>query len=618
MHLAFLIIACIICPLPLLAEDIAKDTTITEVVVTGTRNSVPKSAVAADVTVISNETLNRNFRPSILPTLTEQVPGLFVTSRGIMGYGVNTGAGNISLRGVGGGAQLMVLIDGQPQYAGLMGHPIPDAYQTSMAEKVEVLRGPACVLYGSNAMAGVVNIITAKENQQGHQGHLRVGAGSYASLQTDVAYRMRKNKFSTVATGSFQRTKGHRKDAEFLQGTAFVKVGYDISSHWSANADAQLTHFNSSNPGPLTAPLIDNDSRITRGLTSISLTNRYARSNGALRGYYDWGHHHINDGYSPGGTPLDYRYLHNDHIGGISAYESFSFFKGNNLTVGVDWQHFGGKAWNRNNNGTEKTLADTTQNEIGAYIDIRQQATRWLTVNGGLRIDWHSHAGTELVPQLGVAFHPTRNDDLKVIAGKGFRNPTIRELYMFRSANPTLHPEKMMNYEVSYSHRLSSHGSIGANLFLIKGKNLISTIMQGGRPLNVNTGSFTNHGLELQADYRFNTHWSANGNFSYLHMEKPIVGAPQGKFYLGCQYRHKQFNVIAGLQHISGLYINDAKTDENFTLLNITASYRILPHLTLWAKGENLLAVRYETYSGFPMPKATIMAGVKIDFGNDR
>ena len=154
---------------------------------------------------------------------------------------------------------------------------------------------------------------------------------------------------------------------------------------------------------------------------------------------------------------------HNDHIGGISAYESVSLFEGNNLTVGVDWQHFGGKAWNRNNNGTEKTLADTTQNEIGAYIDIRQQATRWLTVNGGLRIDWHSHAGTELVPQLGVAFHPTRNDDLKVIAGKGFRNPTIRELYMFRSANPTLHPEKMMNYEVSYSHRLSSHGSIGAN-----------------------------------------------------------------------------------------------------------------------------------------------------------
>lgn len=611
------IIACILCPLPLLAEDIAKDTTISELVVTGTRNSVSESALASDITVIGKKTLNENYRPNILPTLTEQVPGLFVTSRGIMGYGVNTGAGNISIRGVGGGAQLMVLIDGQPQYAGLMGHPIPDAYQTSMAQRVEVLRGPACVLYGSNAMGGVVNIITDKEKQDGHHANLRMGAGSYGSAQADAAYRMRKGKYRAMASGTFQRTKGHRKDAEFLQGAGFVKMGYYFNTHWSADADAQLTHFNSSNPGPVSAPLIDNDSRITRGLASVSLTNRYAHSNGALRGYYDWGHHHINDGYSPGGTPLSYRYLHNDHIGGISAYESFSVFKGNRITLGADWQHFGGKAWNRNNNGTETILADTTQNEVGAYIDIRQQATRWLTVNGGLRIDWHSHTGTELVPQLGVAFHPTRNDDLKVIAGKGFRNPTIRELYMFRSANPMLLPEKMMNYEVSYSHRLSSHGSIEANLFLIKGKNLISTIMQGGRPLNVNTGSFTNHGLELHADYRFNAHWSANGNFSYLHMEKPIVGAPQGKYYLGCQYRQKQFNVIAGLQHISGLYIGKEEANENFTLLNVTASYRILPQLTLWAKGENLLAVRYETYSGFPMPKATVMAGVEINFGND-
>ena len=72
----------------------------------------------------------------MLPLLTEQVPGLFTTSRGIMGYGVSTGAaGGMSLRGIGGSptAGLLVLIDGHPQYMGLMGHPIADAYQSMLA-----------------------------------------------------------------------------------------------------------------------------------------------------------------------------------------------------------------------------------------------------------------------------------------------------------------------------------------------------------------------------------------------------------------------------------------------------------------------------------------------------
>lgn len=88
-----------------------------------------------------------------------------------MGYGVSTGAaGGMSLRGIGAGVNaaggpttsLLVLIDGHPQYMGLMGHPIADAYQSMMAERVEVLRGPASVLYGSNAMGGVINIVTRK------------------------------------------------------------------------------------------------------------------------------------------------------------------------------------------------------------------------------------------------------------------------------------------------------------------------------------------------------------------------------------------------------------------------------------------------------------------------
>ena len=139
-----------------------------DVVVTGTRNATDIRHLPLTVTTIGNEKLNEQFRASVLPTVMEQTPGLFTTSRGILGYGVSTGAaGSLKVRGVGSGAQLLVLIDGQPQYAGLMGHPIPDAYQTMMTEKVEVLRGPASLLYGSNAMAGVVNIVTRLRNTDG-------------------------------------------------------------------------------------------------------------------------------------------------------------------------------------------------------------------------------------------------------------------------------------------------------------------------------------------------------------------------------------------------------------------------------------------------------------------
>ena len=113
---------------------VARSLTIDEVVVTGTRNETDVRHLPMTISVVNRKVLEQSFQPSVLPVLTEQVPGLFTTSRGIMGYGVSTGAaGGMSMRGVGGSpmAGLLVLIDGHPQYMGLMGHPIADAYQSA-------------------------------------------------------------------------------------------------------------------------------------------------------------------------------------------------------------------------------------------------------------------------------------------------------------------------------------------------------------------------------------------------------------------------------------------------------------------------------------------------------
>ena len=119
-----------------------------------------------------------------------------------MGYGVSGGAaGGISLRGLSGGsARLMVLIDGHPQYAGIFGHPISDAYQSLLADRVEVLRGPASVLYGSNAMGGVINIVTRKMHEDGVRTDLHAGYGSYNTLETELTNRITTARTDIVPT----------------------------------------------------------------------------------------------------------------------------------------------------------------------------------------------------------------------------------------------------------------------------------------------------------------------------------------------------------------------------------------------------------------------------------
>lgn len=588
-------------------------------VVTGTRNATDIRHLPMTLSSISRAELTRNYQTSVLPTVSELVPGLFITSRGMMGYGVSTGAaGSMKVRGIGSGAQTLVLIDGQPQYAGLMGHPIPDAYQTMMAEKVEVLRGPASVLYGSNAMGGVMNIVTRKPLSDGSRTSVMLEGGSYGTFQGQATNQTRAGKFSSSAGINYGRTDGHRSNSNFEQMSGFAKLGYEISDKWSAAADLSLIHFNASNPGEESNPYIDNDSKITRGLASLQLTNDYGKLSGAVRAFYDWGHHNINDGYHPGGTPQTQLYLHNDFITGLTAYESAALFNGNRTTLGIDYQHFGGKAWNRViETGEHKRLAQKEQDEVAGYVDFRQDISQILTIDAGLRVDWHSQTGTEIVPQGGLTLHLPSDAQIRAMVSKGFRNPVIREMYMFRPANADLRPERLMNYEIAYSDLfLNRRLKIGLNLFYLKAENLITTTMADGRPLNVNTGATENSGIEFETSFRALDNLALNANYSYLHMSSPVTGAPEHKLYIGADYSLGDLSLSTGVQYIAALYMAASKNadKEYFTLWNLTASYRIIKIMKAFVRGENLLAQKYQTMQGFTMPRATVMAGVQLDF----
>ena len=592
---------------------------IQEVVVTGTRNAVDVRHLPMTVTVIDRQRLTEQQQTSILPTAMQQVPSLVVTSRAMMGYGVSTGAaGGINLRGITGGAgQLLVLIDGHPQYQGIYGHPISDSYQTLMADRVEVLRGPASVLYGSNAMGGVLNIVTRAMHQDGGKTQINLGAGSYGTVQTEASNQIRSGKFSSTIAAQYTHTDNHRPRMGFEQYGGYLKLGYDLSDHWNTYVDADITRFNASYPGPTSAPLFDGDQWITRGVVSAALENRYGRTSGSLSVYSNFGRHKIDDGTTDASKPTQRYFRSKDALTGVSWYQSAQLFEGNRLTVGLDYMHIYGNAYYTSKQTGEiletpnKQSGRSYRNEIAGYVDFRQDIVGWLTVDAGIRVDHHSITGTEWIPQAGIVVRPSTTGEIKAMVSKGFRNPTMREMYLYPPSNIDLEPERLWNYELSWRQRLG-HFNYGANLFYIKGDNMIQTINRK----NVNTGEIENYGLELEAQYRIDNHWALSTNHSWLHMENPIVAAPTYKGFLGANYHLRKWSVVAGLQYVNGLYtaIGDNEQKEHFCLLNTTVNYALCKSLALWVRGENLLAQSYEINLGYPMPRATFMGGVNINF----
>ena len=610
-------------PSGMCAENLADSLALQEVVVTGSRGATDVRHLPMTVTIVDRMTLTAEHQTSVLPTVMREVPGLFVTSRAMMGYGVSTGAaGGINLRGITGGAgQLLVLIDGHPQYQGIYGHPISDSYQTLMAERVEVLRGPASVLYGSNAMGGVMNIVTRQARQDGVNTNIQLGAGSYGTIQAEASNQVRSGKFSSTVSAQYGRTDNHRPRMGFEQYGGYLKLGYDFNEHWNAYVDANITHFNASYPGSEEKPMYDADQWITRGVVSAALENHYGNTSGALSVYTNFGRHKIDDGTADPTQPTQRYFRSKDALTGVSLYQSFQLFEGNRVTAGVDYMHIYGNAYYTSKATGEvldtpnKQSGKSYRNEIAGYVDFRQDLLSWLTIDAGIRLDHHSVTGSEWVPQAGIVVRPIETGEIKAMASKGFRNPTMREMYLYPPSNTDLEPERLWNYELSWKHRLSDF-TYGANLYYIKGDNMIQTIQVDGKPRNVNTGEIENWGFELEAAYHVDSHWTLKANSAYLHMKNKIVAAPELTVYGGVNYHSGKWLATLGLQYINNLYtaVGDAEQKEKFALLDASVTYAITRNISLWARGENLLAQKYEINLGYPMPRATFMGGVAVNF----
>ena len=586
-----------------------------EVVVTGSRVPISRDVMPVTVSVVNRSTIEQSEETNLLPILMQQVPSLFVSSRGVAGYGVSTGAaGGISLRGFSGAAgRVLILIDGHPQYAPIFGHPIADAYIASETQQVEVSRGAASVLYGSNAMGGTINIITRKALENGNKLNARLMAGSFQTQSYSFTDSYRQGRFSGVVSGNYESTDGHRPNSDFGLFSGYAKLAYDLSTEWKLTGNVNISQANGNNPGSETQPMIDGKTDVLRGMSGLSIENKYDKTNGALNFYYNWGKHVINDGYFEGGKPRPYLFNSTDYMGGLNLFQSVNLFKGSSITGGFDVKLYGGNAYR--DPITEVYANHIKLREIAGYLFAHQNLGRFM-FNGGIRLENHELFGNELVPQLGVSFKATELTHLKFSASKGFRTPNMRELYMYAVANENLLPERSWSYDFTIAQKLIENRlSMELTLYYTEGDNIVQVVAVDGKPQNQNVGDFANKGVEFSLNYRILHNISVHSNYSYLHMDTPIAGAPRNKAYVGVTYAPGKFTMSAGAQVIDKLYLttgNNAQTS-NYTLVDARVSYKALKWMAVFAKGENMLAQKYETMLGFPMPKATFMGGVSIN-----
>lgn len=586
-----------------------------EVVVTGTHTPVRKNLLPYTVSIVDHTRLESTGETQVLSAISGMVPSLFVSERSIFGYGVsNGGSGHIKLRGVGGdrASAVLMMVDGQPQFAGLYSHHVADFYDKEYVERVEVLRGPGSVLYGSNAMAGTINVITKNPRENGVRTTVSSQFGSYNTWLSSLTNTVRLGRFSSLVSASYNRTDGNVKNFDFKQVDAYAKAGYDISQKWKATVDYTFMNFKGNDP--IYPRLSDSEStdiyhqNVIRGEASAGVTNDYGVTSGLARVYYSYGNHFIDDP----------KHFHSkDDRLGVMLYQNFSPWQGARATVGFDFDTYsgeipmsGGKPVSDTNMGaiTRKRIT-----EYSPYIALSQSlASDLLNLNAGIRMANSDKFATQWVPQFGFAVNPGKGFGIKGNLAMGYRNPSFRELYLYRMANPGLNPEKMMNYELSLGKHFSRYFRIDLTAYYSRGTDMIQVVDQK----NENTGRFINKGIEISAVSHPLDNLHLYASYSYLHTSLAnLVGAPKNQYYFGAELLlWHRLNVAVDLKGVGGLFVADGIRHQNYALLNLKLNYEICRHVAVFTRLENITDARYMINRGYPMPGFTAMGGFKVSF----
>ncbi|SHM75356.1 iron complex outermembrane recepter protein [Cyclobacterium lianum] len=584
-----------------------------QVVVTGTRMAQDASQISSSISVVDKGQLNASGHINVLPALVRHVPGLMVNDRSLLGFGVGPGSGgNISIRGISGSPnnRVLVLIDGQPQFMGIFAHPIADAYQKSDFERVEVIRGAAAVLYGSNAMGGAINLITDKGGKEGWSGQIGAASGSFGTHSFTGKVNFEKGKWQSLVSLNRSKTEGFRKDARdsFENSALFYKLSFQAEENINLMADFQLSDAVYYHPGTLASPLTEDRRAYLRGRVSLGVKNQGDRISGAALFFHNFGNHDFKSGFES-----------TDFSQGFTLYQNLQLIPGQTLTLGIDHNRFGGEAVNPSLPPAAAKGLDITHriNQTDIYLQVEQSIWERLHVNVGLREINNAQFGKSTVPGFGFSYEFNPKYLLKMSSAKAFRSPSVVDLFLFPPSNDALNPETLWNHELTITRSIPDRDlEMDLVFFYTKGDNLIQIDPSESPPVNRNTGAFRNRGLESQVRYSPGETVDLVFNYSFLDVTDNVLFAP--RHHLNMQVRRQigKFSVTPFLQQVFGLNNSPQAEDEtiDYTLLNIDLNYQVIENVSCYVLANNLFDTSYQLENGYPMPGINITAGINVEF----
>jgi len=546
--------------------------------------------------------IERSGARTVYDAVDKLIPSAYVPNRSILGHGLGI-SNSIVLRGMGGSptTQLLVVVDGRPDVMGLMGHPIPDFYSLTDVGSLRITPGPASVLYGNRAMGGVIEIQPIRP-EPGFHTELTAGLGSYYTGQDRLLHSGESGDFQYQFSGGIGHTNGHRENSAFRDQDGALRLSYRLTPAWKASLDGRYGHFTVEDPGPEQAPTPGSWAKVGRGGYSVGLENRTERARGSIRFFSSYGHHMLSDGFRSVDSNLGFR-----------VQQTFEIGSNIEVDVGGDASRYGGRA---RNIIAENNFGEYHVTEGGGFGRIRWTAAGGLRLNAGFRYDRNSVFGGVAAAEFGASYRFTEDYALSIAISRGFRNPTIRELYLFPAPTPTLKPERLWNYQASFQLRPVPRLLAWITGYYSDVENLIVTT---GRYPNLkleNIGRASNRGLEINGRFRLMRRVSLSSGYAWFGSTNPAPYVPANRFVYTLDVDLIRAFVTFGGSTVGRTWANASRTVQlgGYTAATLKCTVPLGTHWSIFAMVDNLFNRQYQELAGYPMPGANASGGFNVRF----
>ena len=585
------------------------DVVLPEVVATASRWEEPVEHVPQDVTVIGRAEIEKKGVPFVADLLRSQ-PEIQVVQNGGPG-----GTATLFMRG-GSSSQVLVLVDGIKYNGPSTGLADLSGLLSSDVERIEIIKGAQSTLYGSEAMAGVVNIITRKGAGK-LKADLSVEGGSFATVKT-----------SGSVSGGTDRTNyrfsATRLDTDGIPSAknGSVPNGYTntaVSARLGANpSDASSVELNLRYGTDKTH--LDN---YTFGVGPVDTVNYLQKRETYL--VAATGKIFPREKYE---QSLTLSYL-SDDLNSTDPVTAYNNYRIKSRTELLDWQHTldlhpvtvtGGFAYRyeaAENVGVFDRSIDDKAGYLNAKLALLDDA---LILDAGGRYDAHATFGDAFTYRTGALYYSKPLEmRFKANLGSGFRAPSLNELYYPNYGNLNLKPEKSTGYDLGMEKDLLDKKLVlGATWFRQRYRNLIQT--DPATFTAVNIGNARTQGVELKATALPAENLKLNAGYSYLDAVDRDTGAfltlrPRNKVVTSVEY------TLAGLT-VTGEYLFVAKRFDStmnrdlspYSLVNLRGSYLLCENSSLFVRIDNLFDRAYEEVAGYGTPGLSAFGGVKVSF----